>query len=50
VQKANLVALDTDTRQVDRVRLGAVTGIDTGTRGTDYFDDFISHRSSYIGP
>ena len=35
---------------VDRVRLGALSGIDTGTRGTYYFDAFESHRQNYIGP
>ena len=29
--------------------MGAVAGIDTGTRGTEYFDAFVSRRSSYIG-
>jgi hypothetical protein len=50
VQKANLANLDTDTRQIDRVQLGAVYALDTGTRGTEYFDAFESRRSSYIGP
>ena len=27
----------------------AVSGVDTGTRGTTYFDAFVSRRSSYIG-
>ena len=26
-----------------------MSGIDTGTRGTEYFDAFVSRRSSYIG-
>jgi YD repeat-containing protein len=34
---------------VDTVRLGAVDGIDTATRGTYFFDDFVSHRETYIG-
>jgi hypothetical protein len=50
VLKANLTGIDNDTRQVDRVRLGAMGGIDTGTRGVLYFDDFISRRQTYIGP
>jgi len=49
VQKIGLSALDNDTRLVDRVRLGAVTGLDTGTRGTYYFDAYRSMRASYIG-
>lgn len=49
-QKPGLSAIDNDTRRVDRVRLGAVYGIDAGTRGTYYLDDFVSQRQSYIGP
>jgi RHS repeat-associated protein len=36
------------TRALTDVRLGA-QGIETGTRGTLYFDDFESRRFSYIG-
>ncbi len=43
-------AIDNDTRRVDRVRLGPVAGVDTGTRGTEYFDAFESRRQTYIGP
>jgi tartrate-resistant acid phosphatase type 5 len=49
-QRANLTSVDNDTRRIDRVRLGAVTGIDNSTRGTYYFDMFESHRETYIGP
>jgi len=49
-QRANLAGVDNDTRRIDRVRLGAVAGIDTGTRGTYYFDAFESRRQTYIGP
>jgi uncharacterized protein YjiK len=49
-QKADLTGKDNDTRRIDRGRLGAVNGIDTGTRGTTYFDAFESRRQSYIGP
>jgi hypothetical protein len=41
--------LDNDSRRIDRVRLGPVNGIDTGTRGTYYFDAFESRRQSSIG-
>lgn len=50
VQKANLTGVDNDTRRIDRVRLGAVAGIDAGTSGTYYFDAFESRRQTYIGP
>jgi hypothetical protein len=48
-QRANLTGIDNDTRRIDRSRLGAVAGIDTATRGTEYFDAFESRRASYIG-
>ena len=44
-QQSNLTTLDNDTRRIDRVRLGPVGGIDTGTRGTYYFDGFESYRN-----
>ncbi len=50
VQRADLTGIDNDTRRIDRVRLGAVAGLDAGTSGTYYFDHFESRRDSYIGP
>jgi hypothetical protein len=50
VQRANLTGVANDTRRIDRVRLGPVSGIDSGTRGTYYFDTFESRRTTYIGP
>jgi hypothetical protein len=50
IQRATLTGVDNDTRRIDRVRLGAVAGIDTTTRGTYYFDAFESRRQTYIGP
>jgi len=50
VQRADLTGVDNDTRRIDRARLGAVAGIDTGTRGTYYFDAFESRRQTFIGP
>ena len=49
VQQANLTNINNNTRKIDMVRLGPVAGIDTGTRGTEYFDAFESRRRSYIG-
>lgn len=49
-ERANLTGVDNDLRRIDRVRLGAVAGVDTGTRGTYYLDAFESHRQIYIGP
>ncbi|MEA3439300.1 MAG: hypothetical protein U9R58_03370, partial [Chloroflexota bacterium] len=50
VQKEQLTNIDNDTLYIDRVRLGAVTEVDTGTRGTYYFDAFESRSDGYIGP
>jgi hypothetical protein len=50
VQTGNLTSINNDTRRLDRVRLGAVSGIDTGTRGIYYFDAFESHRISFLEP
>jgi hypothetical protein len=49
-QKANSTTVDNDTRRIDRIRLGPVSGIDSRTRGTEYFDAFESRRQTYIGP
>jgi hypothetical protein len=43
VVKAERTGLDSDTFRIDRVRFGAVQGIDAGTRGTEYFDQFESY-------
>jgi M6 family metalloprotease-like protein len=41
---ADYTGLDNDTLRVERSLLGAVTGVDTGTRGTLLFDEFASGR------
>ena len=48
-QVGTVTTLDNDTRRVNAGQMGPVAGIDTGTRGTEYFDEFVSRRSSYIG-
>jgi RHS repeat-associated protein/CSLREA domain-containing protein len=50
IQLAVVTGVDNDTWQVDRARLGALSGIDAGTSGTYYFDAFESRRTTYIGP
>jgi hypothetical protein len=50
VQQATLTAIDNDTQRIDRVRLGAVTGLDVNMSGTYFFDAFESRRLTYIGP
>ncbi|HSV85140.1 MAG TPA: hypothetical protein VLH85_01100, partial [Levilinea sp.] len=44
------LALTNSDWLVARERMGVVEGIDTGTRGTMYFDHFESRNSTYIGP
>jgi hypothetical protein len=44
VQQVSLTNINNNLRRIDRVRLGPVAGIDTGTRGTYYFDAFESYR------
>ena len=39
-----------DTHRIETIRLGALAGVDSGTRGTYYFDTFESRRVNYIGP
>jgi acid phosphatase type 7 len=46
----NLSGIDSDTRRIDSIQIGAVAEIDAGTRGIYYFDAFESRRASYIGP
>jgi hypothetical protein len=50
VQKEDMVGVDNDTLRIDRVRLGPISGIDAGTRGTVYLDAFESRKQTYIGP
>ena len=49
-QQAMLTGIANSNYRIDHVQLGAVNGLDTGTRGTYYFDAFESHRQTYIGP
>jgi len=49
-QAGNLTGVNNDTRRIDRVSLGPVAGIDTGTRRTYYLDAFESRKQTYIGP
>lgn len=49
-QRAALAGVDNDQRRIDRVRFGAVAGVDNGTRGRYFLDAFESRRVNYIGP
>lgn len=44
IPRIELVGIDNDTHRLDLVRLGALGGIERGTRGTYYFDGFESYR------
>jgi sugar lactone lactonase YvrE len=48
--KATITGVNNGTRRIERVILGAVAGIDNGTRGTYYIDAFESRRENAIGP
>lgn len=50
VQAADLTGIDTDGLRIDRIRLGAIAGVDTPTRGAFFIDAFESRRRTYIGP
>jgi hypothetical protein len=50
VERGNVTEVDNDTRRINRVRLGPLSSIDDGTRGTLYFDAFEARRLRYIGP
>ncbi len=50
VQQGSRTGVDNDTLRVDNALLGPVSGLDTGTSGTYYFDAFESRRQTYIGP
>lgn len=43
VLKETLAGVDSDTGNVEDVRMGATSGIDAGTSGTFYLDDFASN-------
>ena len=50
VQSGSLSGLDNDTRRIEYVRLGAVSGLNAGVLGTYYIDAFESRQQTYIGP
>jgi len=42
--------IDNDTYRIEEVRLGPQSGLDSGTAGTELFDEFISRQGSPIWP
>jgi hypothetical protein len=50
VLSGSLSGVDNDTRRIEYVRLGAVSGLNVGVSGTYYIDAFESRRQTYIGP
>jgi hypothetical protein len=47
---ATVSGVDNDTRRVESARLGPQAGIDSGTSGTEFFDAFVSRKTTFIGP
>ncbi|HWQ14413.1 MAG TPA: multicopper oxidase domain-containing protein [Roseiflexaceae bacterium] len=47
---ATVGSVDNDTHRVQQARLGPLQGIDAATLGTEYYDDFVSRRTTFIGP
>jgi hypothetical protein len=50
VQQGDITGIDNDTRRINFVQLGAVSGMEASTVGTYYIDAFESRRTSFIGP
>jgi putative hemolysin len=51
VSMGNLTGVDNDTHRIDRVHFGPSVGIDAGTRGKYFLDDFVSRSDNQaIGP
>jgi hypothetical protein len=48
VARPQLTGIDNDTRRIDSIRLGPTFGLDSGTRGTYFFDAFESRRPAAI--
>jgi hypothetical protein len=49
--KVELTGVDNDTHRIDQIRLGPAAGIDPGTRGKYFLDDFASRGDNQsIGP
>ncbi len=49
-QMETLSGLDNDTLPITELRLGAVSGVDSGTAGAMLFDDIVVHRDTHVGP
>ncbi|MGL4648646.1 MAG: LamG-like jellyroll fold domain-containing protein [Caldilineaceae bacterium] len=45
-----LANIDNANQRIEKVQLGAVSGMDTATRGTYFLDAFEARRFRYIGP
>lgn len=50
VLMGTISGVDNDTHRLDQARLGATSGLDAGTLGSMFFDQFESRRDTYIGP
>lgn len=50
VLKQTLSGLNTNSYKLDSVRLGPSNGLNSSMSGTEYYDEFVSTRNTYIGP
>jgi hypothetical protein len=50
VLQQTLAGIDTSAYRIDSVRLGPSLGFVVGSTGTEYYDAFVSTRTTYIGP
>lgn len=48
--KQTLSSLKNGTQRIEDIRLGIPGGLVSGMSGTEYFDGFVSTRTTYIGP
>lgn len=49
-QRVAFSNMDNDVNSLEYIQIGAVMGIDNGTIGSVFIDDYVSHRFTYIGP
>lgn len=50
VLKQTKSGLDNDTLRIEQVYLGLLSGLDSGTLGSELFDGFVSQRTNSVGP
>ena len=48
--RQTLTGLNTSAYRLETVRLGPSSGLNASALGTEYYDEFVSTRNTYIGP